>query len=674
MPKKFQGSTDVPLAEQADDRLAIRTYAQGLARFVRECQTPMTIAVQGEWGSGKTSLMQLVRRSLEPAAGAEDRSEVLCHWFDAWQYGATGDAELLGVQLLRDLTKTLQQRCDENNIAVVRAVDKLKRGFSAFAAPAAKAVVSGATSTATGGLVNGEVLAGGLFGGSGVEVGEIREAFETVVKTAVSTNGRVVVFVDDLDRIRPARAVALLEVLKNFMDVRDTVFVVACDYDVVREGVRDLMGISDDVKVEAFFHKIFQVPFQMPIAAYTVRPLLAEWIIAKVGKLNGESESVAKDISPLIEDAVGTNPRAFKRYLNTVDLHCAVDAAYPDTPGRGEPQWHHRIQRWDADSLRRWLVSLLGLYALEMAWPDVAAWMMNEALAKSKPERAAEAFERALSTLGANVGTGDDDLAGPDEELIASVILRSDRFGGASWRESAAGESLSNFATKWMELLDSGPGIERRDRRLSAKEIEFLWKWARRSASQINGNVKRRGNVKFSHEVREEHPEHGDAFMGVVKSVQQWASAHERFHVAFDQRGLLVQLEKHPTGLVRLLRFEHHNNKSLYIRVAAHTDLDSQTGIESIAPLLERFTARLAQAGFEGRITNNYRVYDFGVHHRDGDLEQLEALLTAFRDVVDAVGTAERRLGEVADAASEGDVPLADPAQLTRTETPHTPV
>ena len=36
------------------DTLKTGNYAKTLASFIKECDTPLTIGVQGEWGSGKT--------------------------------------------------------------------------------------------------------------------------------------------------------------------------------------------------------------------------------------------------------------------------------------------------------------------------------------------------------------------------------------------------------------------------------------------------------------------------------------------------------------------------------------------------------------------------------------------------------------------------------------------
>ncbi|MEC8423143.1 MAG: P-loop NTPase fold protein, partial [Myxococcota bacterium] len=113
------GRTDPPLDNDSVDRLKIAPYALGLEDFICNCETPMTVGIQGEWGSGKTSLMRLIQQRLEPAPGgrkgrsatpsarSDNHKGVMTFWFDTWQYGAVGHADHLGLLLMRDRSSRL---------------------------------------------------------------------------------------------------------------------------------------------------------------------------------------------------------------------------------------------------------------------------------------------------------------------------------------------------------------------------------------------------------------------------------------------------------------------------------------------------------------------------------------------------------------------------------------
>lgn len=73
---------DVPRQHTQEDLFGIRKYQDALIRFVKLTDTPITIALQGEWGSGKTSLMNLLKWNLC------DVEEALFFsvWINTWQY------------------------------------------------------------------------------------------------------------------------------------------------------------------------------------------------------------------------------------------------------------------------------------------------------------------------------------------------------------------------------------------------------------------------------------------------------------------------------------------------------------------------------------------------------------------------------------------------------------
>ena len=72
------GFTDKPLSGRSEDIFDVGKYINGLSSFILECDTPMTVAVQGDWGSGKTSFMMLIQEALG--------KKVLPVWFNTWQF------------------------------------------------------------------------------------------------------------------------------------------------------------------------------------------------------------------------------------------------------------------------------------------------------------------------------------------------------------------------------------------------------------------------------------------------------------------------------------------------------------------------------------------------------------------------------------------------------------
>ncbi|MBQ2424001.1 MAG: hypothetical protein II262_04300, partial [Alistipes sp.] len=73
---------DVPREHSQADLFGIQAYQNALIKYIRLTDTPITIALQGEWGSGKTSLMNLLRYHLCDV----DSAPYFPIWINTWQY------------------------------------------------------------------------------------------------------------------------------------------------------------------------------------------------------------------------------------------------------------------------------------------------------------------------------------------------------------------------------------------------------------------------------------------------------------------------------------------------------------------------------------------------------------------------------------------------------------
>jgi photosystem II stability/assembly factor-like uncharacterized protein len=81
MDIEAMGTSDVPIVESARDRLQFGAIARGISRFLRNTNTqpPLTMAISGEWGTGKSTLMELVCTDLRQYGTRPV-------WFNAWHH------------------------------------------------------------------------------------------------------------------------------------------------------------------------------------------------------------------------------------------------------------------------------------------------------------------------------------------------------------------------------------------------------------------------------------------------------------------------------------------------------------------------------------------------------------------------------------------------------------
>lgn len=298
------GSNDSSVEGIGEDLFDVSQYVNGLSDFITACVTPMTISIQGDWGSGKTSMMNMVRESLG--------DKVLTVWFNTWQYSQFNMGGDLTVSFLGKLIQSLkpEKSGDKINETFKKAYKAIKKaGYIAV-----DHFIGGAAASEL------EQLADKFAKGDDDAVDAInslKQEFKDCVSQKLEEAGkeRLVVFIDDLDRLNPGKAVELLEVLKVFLDCDKCIFVLAIDYAVVSQGVKEKYGdlIGED-KGKSFFDKIIQVPFKMPVAHYKVDKFVREMF--KQVNINIDEDSAANEYVGLIQASVGCNPRTMKRLFN----------------------------------------------------------------------------------------------------------------------------------------------------------------------------------------------------------------------------------------------------------------------------------------------------------------------------------------------------------------------
>lgn len=403
------------------DSLGMLPYADALTDFIMGCPTPMTIAVQGDWGSGKTSTLAMIQDRLQQRPDEVDLVD-----FNTWQYSQFDLGEDLVSHLLQSIVRQISPRGGSEELSRVGRYLAVLKGAGAGAvragARAADAAVGAAVGHVAGdigqaayeGAKDGYVDA--WRGGAPAEddvvtalVG-LRESFRTIVRDRTVPAGgerasrRVVVMIDDLDRLPPKRSIEVMEGLKTLLDCPGCVFVLAIDFDVVQQGVRDKYGPAmDATKARAYFDKMIQLPFQMPTQRFTVDGLL-RGSLEELGIVTDDLEILGE----LVACSVGTNPRALKRLLNTFSLLRRIAG-----PGSPDP-------RADAQ--------LFAFLALQVGFPD-----FHEVAAATAPESL-----RGLLRTAREVAGRDDEEA---------------RSSHAAWGVSGRPQQLAHFLTAMLGAL-----------------------------------------------------------------------------------------------------------------------------------------------------------------------------------------------------------------------------
>lgn len=467
------GVRDTPIESRDADEQGLRVadYAEALARFIRQTETPMTIGIQGDWGSGKTSLMNLIKEQLGDEFPVVE--------VNTWKYAQTEPGQGLAIAIFLAIIRSLTKQIGGEAKQAVQRIGK------ALMSLAGRVVESQLGINLTAALAKGELEQIFEYYEALEKLkGQLQELVESVIRDKGTGRDRVVVFVDDLDRVQPERAVEILEILKVFLDIEGLVFVLACDYEVVLQGLRAKTGFGDEqVAGRSFFDKIIQVPFQMPAHTDEKLKVYIKGLFDKVGA-NAIDDEELSTLIDVLKLTTGTNPRTIKRLVNIMNLLLLILDSEKHT--------------WD-DAVKNKAAIVFTLVALQNAYPEAYAVLSNrdpeelfeefsdedfeedpglKRLTARKPDLSPETLNEVLGIL--------QELVDGDGELCAKFLRISDMSLVQSKTEISQGEYGPRRQAK--TYIESQPeAAQRIIRKLLSglpKEVEYHY-----SRAEVEGGL-----------------------------------------------------------------------------------------------------------------------------------------------------------------------------------------
>lgn len=340
---------------------------------------PCTIGIYGDWGSGKSSLMKMVRKELEKEEG------VFCISFNGWLFEGYNDAKsaIMG-SILDEIekNKTLSEKAKGiisklfSQVDWIHAVGTAAKGAVAFATMGPV----GLGITAVPELIS---LIKNQIGEKAKEVdiegiikavikpkeskelrGGIREFHDNFANLLNETKiQKLVVFIDDLDRCTPDTIIETLEAIRLFLYTEHTAFIIGADERLVKYAVRRKFPEIPGERVEVgrdYLEKLIQFPIRVPQLS---RPEIETYINLLFTNLTISDEKtydelrikvmerkskclfdvafnygiatemipdncselqdvliLSETISPVLAVGLNGNPRQCKRFLNTLVL------------------------------------------------------------------------------------------------------------------------------------------------------------------------------------------------------------------------------------------------------------------------------------------------------------------------------------------------------------------
>ena len=251
---------DQPIDTSKDDLLGRGGFAKSLADSILAYNAKISIvtALYGEWGSGKSSVINMALEHLENASEElpkEQRPIVIR--FNPWNYS---DQNQLLTQFFREMSVVLKRK--DYGVDATKAGEQLET-YAEFFKPLA--LIPDPTGLATVFSIAGyEVVKSA--GKAATKWGELKtknldEVRKELDNLLARQNRKILIIIDDIDRLSSAEIRQIFQLVKMLGDFPNTVYLLAFDRGVVvkaLERVQEGPGIG-------FLEKIVQIPFELPI-------------------------------------------------------------------------------------------------------------------------------------------------------------------------------------------------------------------------------------------------------------------------------------------------------------------------------------------------------------------------------------------------------------------------
>lgn len=289
--------TDAPITEPPQDRFSRAPFAERIARTISAQRDPASLVVglYGPWGDGKTSVLNLVEHALARADG------MVTVRFNPWRLGNESE-------MFVGFFETLAEALDAKLTTGKQKVGDVLKRYGGLLKPI----------PFTGGAVGEAATAAGTAL-SETSLAKARTRIEEILE---ESGKRVVILMDDLDRLDKAEIQAIFRLVKVAADFEHTAYVLAFDASVVADALaeRYAAGTSHGT---SFMEKIVQLPLHLPpVGSELLRAVTLETVDVAVEQAGAEmSRTEIGEFVSTFDRAVMPRiktPRMGKRYGNAI--------------------------------------------------------------------------------------------------------------------------------------------------------------------------------------------------------------------------------------------------------------------------------------------------------------------------------------------------------------------
>ncbi|MHB0991711.1 MAG: KAP family P-loop NTPase fold protein [Burkholderiales bacterium] len=241
-------SNDLPISVPAEDLFGLDPFTTSLARSIEMMDAPtgVVVAVNGAWGSGKSSAINLIKHHLKQSV---DQGDLVLVPFNPWWFSGP---DALTFAFFQELNQAIGPSLPK---MLRKSIAKMGRGVSS-------------TGALAGALANlkmpgiGPVISGffGFFGELFSKERTVEEEHRLVYEALEKQKKRFLVIIDDIDRLNPDDALTIFRLVKSLGRLPNVIYLLAFDRHIAERIVTERFPSEG----ASYLEKIIQGTFELP--------------------------------------------------------------------------------------------------------------------------------------------------------------------------------------------------------------------------------------------------------------------------------------------------------------------------------------------------------------------------------------------------------------------------
>ena len=297
---------DVEIFDKNDDVLNRNEFANLLAKSIEDYnhEDSLTIGIMGSWGSGKSSLINLIENNLK-------KEKFIVIRFNPWFFS---NQDNLYLQFFKLIISNLETKNIENqNIfeGKIKPNSRIFKKSDDYLKDYFKYIVDSSLDFNINNLYHSDTLE---------SYDSLQFHKKQCEKYFSQLGSKIIVIIDDIDRLKDTEIVQIFTLVKSLADFKHFIYILSFDKLIVTEALNGNSNYKDN-----FIDKIIQIPINVPHISESKMDELIDLNIGTIYKeqlgknfknYNNNFNQIIDYLKLFIKDI-----RDLKRYMNLLNFY-----------------------------------------------------------------------------------------------------------------------------------------------------------------------------------------------------------------------------------------------------------------------------------------------------------------------------------------------------------------